>query len=147
MSCLLITLIKRLKGHKSLGSLCSVVFCMSISQVLSEWVSEWQGHLLSCSGQLKNENCHLRQDWWKKTVSLSEGCWALWWKIYAENKERLFGLKKDIVLHWTDNCTVEVWQAILGFAKTWEGWGGAANRIDRLNDLTTRQCLTDTARQ
>ena len=32
-----------------------IVFCMSISKVLSvsEWVSEWQGHLLSCSGQLK----------------------------------------------------------------------------------------------
>ena len=34
-----------------------VTLCMSISKVLSEWVSEsviqWQGHLLSCSGQLK----------------------------------------------------------------------------------------------
>ena len=31
----------------------SIVFCISISKVLSEWVSQWQGHLLSCSGQLK----------------------------------------------------------------------------------------------
>ena len=32
-----------------------VALCMSISKVLwvSEWVTEWQGHLLSCSGQLK----------------------------------------------------------------------------------------------
>ena len=29
-----------------------IVFCMSISKVLSEWVSQWQGHLLSCSKQL-----------------------------------------------------------------------------------------------
>ena len=27
-----------------------IVFCMTIS---SQWFSEWQGHLLSCSGQLK----------------------------------------------------------------------------------------------
>ena len=31
----------------------SIVFCISISKVLDEWVSQWQGHLLSCSGQLK----------------------------------------------------------------------------------------------
>ena len=53
-SCFLITLIKCLKGHKSLGSLCNV---KSKSQWVSEWVSEsvsqWQGHLLSCCGQLK----------------------------------------------------------------------------------------------
>ena len=45
-SCLFITLIKCLKGRKSLGSLCNV-------KSKSEWLSEWQGHLLSCSGQLK----------------------------------------------------------------------------------------------
>ena len=53
-SCLLITLIKCLKGHRSLGSLffCQVVKSL-VSQSVSQWVSEWQGHLLSCSGQLK----------------------------------------------------------------------------------------------
>ena len=33
-----------------------IVFCVTISKVLSESVSEWQGHLLSCSGQLKSNS-------------------------------------------------------------------------------------------
>ena len=45
-SCFLITLIKCLKGHKSLVSL-------FLCQLSKSWVSQWQGHLLSCSGQLK----------------------------------------------------------------------------------------------
>ena len=46
--CFLITLIKCLKVHRFLASLfvCQVV-------VLSEWVTQWQGPLLSYSGQLK----------------------------------------------------------------------------------------------
>ena len=47
-------LIKCRKGHKSLGSLCNV---KSKSQWVSESVSEWQGHLLSCSGQLNSPDC------------------------------------------------------------------------------------------
>ena len=48
-SCLLITLIKCLKGHKSLRSLCcSKIKSGSVSQSVSESVSQWQGHLLSC---------------------------------------------------------------------------------------------------
>ena len=43
-SCFLITLIKCLKGHKSQRSLCNVKS--------KSTVSEWQVHLLSCSGQL-----------------------------------------------------------------------------------------------
>ena len=46
-SCFLITLIKSLKGRNSLGSLCNV------KSKSPEWVSQWQGHLLSCCGQLK----------------------------------------------------------------------------------------------
>ena len=46
-----------------------IVFCISISKVLSEWVSEsvseWQGHLLSCSGQLKMNVM------WKRRLSLN----------------------------------------------------------------------------
>ena len=49
--CLLITLIKCLKGHKYLGSLYNV----KSKSTLSDSVTEWQGHLLSCSGQLKKE--------------------------------------------------------------------------------------------
>ena len=48
-SCLLITLIKCLKGHKFLGSLCSVVKTLIVSGVRP---TKGQGHLLSCSGQL-----------------------------------------------------------------------------------------------
>ena len=51
-SCLLITLIKCLKGHKSLGSLCSVVNSLIVSGARR---TEGQGHLLSCCGQLKKE--------------------------------------------------------------------------------------------
>ena len=52
-SCLLITLIKCLEGHKSLGSLGSVVKGLIVS-----WVgpTKGQGHLLSCSGQLKTKS-------------------------------------------------------------------------------------------
>ena len=42
-SCPLITLIKCLKGHKSLGSL-----CMFKIKSVTQSVSEWQCHLLSC---------------------------------------------------------------------------------------------------
>ena len=52
-SCFLITLIKCLKGHKSLGSLCNV---KSKSQWVTQSVSQWQGHLLSCCGQLKRSH-------------------------------------------------------------------------------------------
>ena len=52
-SCFLITLIKCLKGRKSLGSLCNV-------KRKSHWLSEWQGHLLSCCGQLKTK-IYIRQ--------------------------------------------------------------------------------------
>ena len=51
-SCFLITLIKCLKGHKSLRSLCNV----KSKSTVSDWVSQWQGHLLSCCGQLKRIN-------------------------------------------------------------------------------------------
>ena len=49
--CLLIILIKCFKGHNSLGSLCSVVKTLIVSGVRAR---DGQGHLLSCSGQLKN---------------------------------------------------------------------------------------------
>ena len=47
-SCFFMTLIKCLKCHRSLGSL---IVCQSVKYC--ESVTEWQGHLLSCSGQLK----------------------------------------------------------------------------------------------
>ena len=49
-SCLLITLIKCLKGHKSLGSLCNVLKTLIVS---GAGPSKGHCHLLSCSGQLK----------------------------------------------------------------------------------------------
>ena len=53
-SCPLIILIKCLKGHKSLGSLCSVVKTLIVSGVRpTKQARDRQGHLLSCSGQLK----------------------------------------------------------------------------------------------
>ena len=55
-SCPFITLIKCLKGHKSLGSLCSVVKTLIVSGVRrTNQPSKGQGHLLSCSGQLKTK--------------------------------------------------------------------------------------------
>ena len=44
---------KCLKGHKSLGSLCSVVKTLIVSGVRG---TKGQGHLLSCSGQLKTKH-------------------------------------------------------------------------------------------
>ena len=49
-TCLLIPLIKCLKGHKSLGSLCRLVKTLIVSLVRPR---EGQGVLLSCCGQLK----------------------------------------------------------------------------------------------
>ena len=61
-SCLLITLIKCLKGHKSLGSLGSVVKGFIVSWVgPRDWPTKGQGRLLSCSGQLKRNNERWRQ--------------------------------------------------------------------------------------
>ena len=58
-SCLIITLIKCLKGHKSLRSLCSVVKTLIVSGVRrTNQPSKGQGHLLSCSGQLKTNLKH-----------------------------------------------------------------------------------------
>ena len=45
---------KCLKGHKSLGSLCSVVNSLIVSGAQP---TKGQGHLLSCSGQLKTPTC------------------------------------------------------------------------------------------
>ena len=64
-----------------------VTFCMSISKIpwvtesVSQWVRQWQGHLLSCSGQLKTHNrnllvftcanwCHIEQPWGQLLVSM-----------------------------------------------------------------------------
>ena len=50
-----ITLINCLKGHKSLGSLCSVVKILIVSGAgQTNQPTKGYGHLLSCSGQLKN---------------------------------------------------------------------------------------------
>ena len=38
-----------------------------IKSDISEWVSEWQGHLLSCPGQLKTSQTHF----WSKKVNVS----------------------------------------------------------------------------
>ena len=51
-----ICLIKCLKGHKSQGSLCSVLKTLIVSgNGPSKQASKGQGHLLSCCGQLKSE--------------------------------------------------------------------------------------------
>ena len=60
-----ICLIKCLKGHKSLGSLCSVVKTLIVS---GAGPRDGQGHLLSCCGQLKrntkgNISCILYALW------------------------------------------------------------------------------------
>ena len=56
-TCLLIPLIKCLKGHKSLGSLCSVVKTLIVSLVRQrDRPRDRQCHLLSCSGQLKMQD-------------------------------------------------------------------------------------------
>ena len=55
-SCFLITLIKCLKEHKSL---CNVKSKSTVTQWLSQSVSQWQGHLLSCSGQQKHQTSNM----------------------------------------------------------------------------------------
>ena len=68
-SCLFITLIKCLKGRKSLGSLCNVWLL-----VVPDGPRDRQGHLLSCSGQLKREKDkkQMRQSGWSK-YQISDG--------------------------------------------------------------------------
>ena len=48
-SCFLITVIKCLKGHRSLGSLFNVK-----KQKVAQSLTQWQGHLLSCRVTAKN---------------------------------------------------------------------------------------------
>ena len=56
-----ICLIKCLKGHKSLGSLCSVVKTLIVSgNRPSKQPTKGQGHLLSCCGQLKSNQNRVR---------------------------------------------------------------------------------------
>ena len=58
-SCLLITLTKCPKGHQSLEPLCSVVKTLIVSSVRqTKGPSKGQGHLLSCSRQLKSPSYH-----------------------------------------------------------------------------------------
>ena len=54
-SCFLITVIKCFKGHRSLGSLFNVKKTNRGS--VTEWVSQWQGHLLSCQVTDKKGYC------------------------------------------------------------------------------------------
>ena len=52
-----ICLLKCFKGHKSQGSLCSVLKTLIVSGAQPrDRPSKGQGHLLSCCGQLKNRN-------------------------------------------------------------------------------------------
>ena len=53
-SCFLITVIKCLKGHRSLGSLFNVKNKKWLSDSVTDSLSEWQGHLLSCQVTAKN---------------------------------------------------------------------------------------------
>ena len=79
-SCFLITLIKCLKGHRSLGLLffCQVVKSL-VSDSVSEWLSQWQGHLLSCSGQLKKRITEIEATW-QRRENRSPSLWKSWWR-------------------------------------------------------------------
>ena len=58
-SCLLVTLIKCPKGHKCVGLLCRLVKTLIVSSVRqTKGPSKGQGHLLSCSRQLKSPSYH-----------------------------------------------------------------------------------------
>ena len=78
-SCSLITLMKCLKGHKSLGSLCNVVKTLIVSGARpTNQASKGQGHLLSCSGQLKKHN----QKTWNTTQCVQTNtiqCYLIQW--------------------------------------------------------------------
>ena len=72
-----ICLIKCLIGHKSLGSLCNVLKALIVSG--AQWTDQQtkgQGHLLSCSGQLKIviKKCHQK-------LSSGHVSSSLWWNV------------------------------------------------------------------
>ena len=127
MSCILITLNKCLKGHKSLGSLCNVKSKSTVSQWVSQWVSEWQGHLLSCCGQLKI-NTYLPvfapyfHQVWNIDIWLAVSCSiiTLQWIHICRN------IQIKLSLHWTsleyaDNLTyVDFCNTVHMIPEKWE---------------------------
>ena len=76
-SCLLITLIKCLKGQKFLGSLCNVLKpkIVWLSQWVTDWLTQWQSHLLSCQTHLGNS----RTTNGLSHVLKSNGVWVTQW--------------------------------------------------------------------
>ena len=62
-----------------------VALWMTISKVLSQWLSQWQGHLLSCSGQLK-----IQKQWGLRTKD-----WRLRTKDWGFRIEEWGPKKKD----------------------------------------------------
>ena len=96
-SCLFITLIKCLKGQKSLGSLCSVVSGLTVScwgrtdrQTDRQWV------LLSCSGQLNIETRFSAVQYhnWLATIGWGKFSIAKIDKIYQNLPKRWGHIKK-----------------------------------------------------
>ena len=59
MSCLLITLSKCLKGHKSLGSLCNVKSKSILSEWLSHWVTRSPRHLFWTANKKETHLSHI----------------------------------------------------------------------------------------
>ena len=86
-TCLLITLIKCLKGHKSLGSLGSVVKGLIVNGVGR---TKGQGHLLSCSGQLKTNTVS-----GQKHASCETSTYFMWKKQAQTRKIQIQILCKD----------------------------------------------------
>ena len=75
MSCLLITLNKCLKGHKSLGSLCSVLKTLIVTNNVSgvrqtKQARDRQCHLLSCQVTAKNKQRKINPT--KQTFSITQ---------------------------------------------------------------------------
>ena len=110
-SCLLITLIKCLKGHKSLGSLCSVVKALIVSGVRpTNQPTKGQGHLLSCSGQLKRNTAQLltyvifvafQPNYHPSLMnSVSQNWWCFHFKVYYNYLPFISTLPPSVSQYW-----------------------------------------------
>ena len=62
-------------GHKFQAMDCFIFQNQEVSDAVTEWLSEWQGHLLSCSGQLKTNAMKCQK-------SSNVKCdWAIYWTL------------------------------------------------------------------
>ena len=101
-----------------------VTLWMSISKVLSDWLSQWQGHLLSCCGQLKSNKllscypCFVRGRRWRGRSQLGRGFDCLfphsWWTRSQPAKNCHISTMSQCTIWYQIQYKTEKWSSRFG---------------------------------